>query len=86
MQTNDHPNLMKMEYWFQNAHILFFVMKLVQGGELRDLLIEKKTFPEEIVKFYAVQIIDAVKNLHDRDIVHRDLKLENILIDENGYL
>ena len=51
---------MKMEYWFQNAHILFFVMKLVQGGELRDLLNEREIFPEHVVKFLAVQIIDAV--------------------------
>ena len=86
MQNNNHPNLMKMEYCFQNAHILFFVMKLIQGGELRQQLREKKTFPENVVKFWAVQIIDAVMKLHERDIIHRDLKLENILVDENGYL
>ena len=38
------------------------------------------------MKFYAVQMIDAIMNLHKRDIVHRDLKLENVLIDERGYL
>ena len=54
MQTNDHPNLMKMEHCFQNTNILFFVMDFVQGGELRDFLTEKKTFDEEVVKFYAV--------------------------------
>ena len=61
-------------------------MDFIQGGELRDLLTEKKNFREEVVKFYAVQIIDAVMNLHEREIIHRDLKLENILIDETGYL
>jgi len=86
MQQNNHKNLMKMEFWFQNFHILFFVMKYMPGGELRDLLTKEKTFPEDVVKFYAVQIIDAVMNLHARDIVHRDLKLENILVDKNGYL
>ena len=54
MKTNDHPNLMKMEFWFQNASILFFVMKYIKGGELRDLLTEHKKFAEDIVKFYAV--------------------------------
>jgi serine/threonine protein kinase len=45
---------MKMEFWFQNAHILFFVMKYMKGGELRELLTEKKKFSENVVKFYAV--------------------------------
>jgi serine/threonine protein kinase len=38
------------------------------------------------VKFYAIQIIDAVMDLHERNYVHRDLKLENILVDQKGYL
>ena len=50
------------------------------------MLTEKERFSEEVVKFYAVQIIDAVMSLHARNVVHRDLKLENVLVDENGYL
>jgi serine/threonine protein kinase len=38
------------------------------------------------VKFYAVQILDAVRHLHKKNTIHRDLKLENILVDERGYL
>jgi serine/threonine protein kinase len=61
-------------------------MDLIQGGELRELLNEHKRFEESVVKFYAAQIIDAVIFLHDKDLVHRDLKLENILVDKEGYL
>ena len=56
-------------------------MQLVQGGELRKLLNEKKNFSEDMVKFYAVQMIDAIMDLHKRGYVHRDLKLENVLVD-----
>lgn len=38
------------------------------------------------MKFYAVQLIDAVRHLHKNGIAHRDLKLENILINKEGYL
>ena len=81
MKSNDHPNLIKMHYTFQNTYILFFVMDLIQGGELREILDIENMLPESVVKFYAVQIIDAIAFLHKKDIAHRDLKLENILID-----
>jgi serine/threonine protein kinase len=41
---------------------------------------------EDVVKFYAAQIALAVGYLHSKGIMHRDLKLENILVDETGYL
>ena len=50
------------------------------------MLEQKTTFSEDMCKFYAVQMIDAIKWLLQNDIAHRDLKLENVLIDENGYL
>jgi serine/threonine protein kinase len=61
-------------------------MDLVQGGELSDFRDEELRFSEEVTKFYAIQIIDAVRYLHNKDIIHRDLKLENLLVKSNGYL
>ena len=61
-------------------------MPLIQGGELYKQHKLLKIYPEEIVIFYAVQIIDALGYLHAHKIIHRDLKLENILIDKDGYL
>ena len=54
MHTNEHPNLIKMEACFQNEENIFFVMELVQGGDLSSLQDKYKRFNENIVKFYAV--------------------------------
>lgn len=75
-----------MDYVFQNDMRLYFVMPFVRGGELYKHFLKNKRFPEAQVKFYAAQIALAIGYLHKKDILHRDLKLENILIDETGYL
>ena len=45
-------------------------------------VLNEKRFPENVIKFYAAQIVLAVGELHKKGIMHRDLKLENILVDE----
>jgi protein kinase A len=55
-------------------------MPFVRGGELYKIYKAKKRFNERVVRFYAAQIVMAIGYLHDKDIVHRDLKLENILV------
>ena len=61
-------------------------MPFINGGELYKIFQEHKRFDEAIVKFYAAQIIIAIGKLHEKGIMHRDLKLENIMVDENGYI
>ena len=82
----DHPFLVGMDYLFQSQLRLYFIMPFVKGGELYKVFQKQKRFTEEIVKFYAAQIAMAIGYLHQQGIAHRDLKLENILIDSDGYL
>lgn len=77
----DHPFLVSMEYMFQNELRLYFVMPFIKGGELYKIYEEQKRFGEEVVKFYAAQLASAIGYLHSKGYVHRDLKLENILVD-----
>lgn len=82
----DHPFLVGMDFVFQSELRLYFVMPFIQGGELYKHFLNNKRFPEEVVKFYSIQIALAIGHLHSKGIIHRDLKLENILIDKDGYL
>ena len=61
-------------------------MPYIRGRELYILLKQKKHFDESTVKFYSAQVAIAIAYLHENGITHRDLKLENILVDERGYL
>lgn len=82
----NHPFLIQMDFLFQNDLRLYFVMPFIEGGELYKILKAQKKFSEEVVIFYAIQLIQAIGYLHSKEIIHRDLKLENIMIGADGYI
>ena len=61
-------------------------MPFINGGELYKVFSKFKRFPEDIVKFIGTQIILGLGALHEQGYMHRDMKLENIMIDQNGYI
>ena len=65
---------------------MFFVMRFARGGELFRQLRKVKRFPEEHARFYVAQLALAIGHLHSKKILYRDLKTENVLMDEDGYL
>jgi serine/threonine protein kinase len=61
-------------------------MDLATGGDLRFHMCVKKTFTENQVKFFAACLIEALKYVHSKGYIHRDVKPENIVFEEKGYL
>ncbi|PAA54572.1 hypothetical protein BOX15_Mlig033704g2 [Macrostomum lignano] len=86
LQTCRHPFLTQLKYSFQTEDRLCFVMEYVNGGELYFHLLHDRVFSEERTRFYAAEIVTAIGYLHDMNIVYRDLKLENLLLDEMGHI
>ena len=82
----NHPNIVKLEEIKMDENNYYIVMEYINGGELSDYLkkyIDKygNPFSEEIVQYLMKQIISALIYIHDLNIIHRDLKLENIMVD-----
>ena len=85
LQYLRHPNIVRFEEVKKTKKHYYIVMEFCNGGELSKALekyIEKygKPFSEEIVQHLMRQIIDAFKFMHERKIIHRDVKLDNILL------
>lgn len=79
----DHDNIIKLNEVFETSKKMYLVMELCEGGELFDVLKERQTFCEKDTKVIMTKMAKATSYLHKRDIVHRDLKLENILLSQN---
>ena len=81
----NHPNVVKIKTVTKTKKHFYLVMELCNGGELKKALDKYKlkygkAFSEEIVQYLMRQIMDAMNYLHSRKIMHRDIKLENILL------
>ena len=86
LEKISHPFIVKLRYAFQNSKKLYFVIDYCPGGELFFHLQRCLKFDEDLTKFYAAQIVLAIEELHRFNIIYRDLKPENVLIDADGYI
>ncbi|KAJ4860402.1 protein kinase domain-containing protein [Trichoderma breve] len=81
-----HPFLITLWGTFQDWKNLYMVMDFVEGGELFSLLRKSGRFPNPVAKFYAAEATLALEYLHSKNIIYRDLKPENLLLDRHGHL
>lgn len=86
MSLVESPFLCHLKYAFESDTELFLVMPFLQGGDLRYHLRERGRMSESTARFYAAEMIVGLEELHSKNIVYRDLKPENVLLDENGHL
>lgn len=72
--------------YFEKIILLYLVVDFMEGGELFHHLQQVGRFKENIAQFYAAQILLAIEHLHKNNVIYRDLKPENCLLDKNGNL
>jgi len=86
LQKLVHPFLVNLNYSFQTADKLYFIMDYINGGELFYHLQKEHKFTPERVKFYSGEIALGLEYLHNSGVIYRDLKPENILLTEDGHI
>ncbi|PIC15488.1 hypothetical protein B9Z55_022442 [Caenorhabditis nigoni] len=80
------PFICQMFDYFEANRKIYFVLEFLPGGDLFTLMAKKETFDEDETRFYLAQIVIGLEYLHNSDIIYRDLKAENVLIDKHGNL
>lgn len=82
----DIPWIVELKCSFQDEKYLYLVMEYLAGGDLMTLLMKKDILTEAESKFYISELIVAVDSVHKMNYIHRDLKPDNILIDNQGHI
>ncbi|CAD8055953.1 unnamed protein product [Paramecium primaurelia] len=87
MRKLNHPNIVKLYEVHETINSVYFVLDMIQGGELLQRVRETGFLPAETMQKLAFNLISALSHMHENRIIHRDLKPENLLLrsTENNY-
>lgn len=80
-----HPFIVKLNYAFQTPDKLAMVMDFCPNGDLGMQIARDKRFTEDKARFYACEVLLAIEELHSHGIIFRDLKPDNIVLDQDGH-
>lgn len=86
MKQAESPFVAKLYFTFQSKENLYLVMEYLNGGDCAALIKSLGSLPEEWTKQYIAEVVLGLEYLHQRGVVHRDLKPDNLLIDQHGHL
>jgi serine/threonine protein kinase len=82
----DSPFVIKLHNSFQCREKLYLVLEYLPGGELFFHLNRSGIFPQNVTRFYTAELVLALSDVHKANVVYRDLKPENVLLDHHGHI
>ncbi|KYF38402.1 AGC kinase [Toxoplasma gondii ARI] len=80
------PCIVQLHATFQDELFLYQVVEFLQGGSMMHYMHAKQKFPEDVVKLCIAELVLAVKDVHDKNYIHRDIKPDNIVFTRDGHL
>lgn len=86
LTSTSFPFIVQLAFSFKDTSNLYMILEFVNGGEMFSYLRHIGRFSEPQSRFYSSQIVLVLEYLHSLDIIYRDLKPENLLLDSQGYL
>lgn len=81
----DYPLIVNLRFSLQTPTDLYMILDLMQGGDVRYHLKQEKKFSPERAKFYIAQTALSLHYMHQHNLVHRDIKPDNLLLDQEGH-
>ena len=85
ISLNKHPFIVNMITSFKDERKLYILLEYVPGGEFFSYLRRVECFDADAARFYAACVAEVFGYLHAMNVIYRDLKPENVLIDSDGY-
>lgn len=81
-----HPFVIDLHGTYADERSIYLLLAVAIGGDLFRLMEKLGRVPERVARFYVASLVMVLAHIHSRDIVYRDLKPENVLLDSQGYI
>ena len=84
LQKIRHEHIVRLYDSFETQKHIVFVIELCSGGDLLNYVRRRRRLTEDVAKYIFKQVVEGLYYCHAKSIVHRDIKLDNLLLDSHG--